>query len=280
MTICIGVIVHDCLVFVADSASTHVERADDGVSVSRVYNSADKVFNLHRTLPICGMTCGIGNFGSDSVATIAKGIRHELMFGEHKLNPSNYTIEYVAQVIHDRFTSAYSRLNLPKDNGASFSFFVGGYNKVGNGNEVWKTQIVEGKYDEKPIQIAGTDNHGVIWDGQPEACIRLVQGHSTQSLSALTELGITNEQALKVIDHIQSRSQVQVCEPAMPTRDAIRLAKFLAETTVGFVEFLPGANTVGGDLDIAVVTKYEGFRWIARKHYYPNDLNQETNHDR
>lgn len=64
----------------------------------------------------------------------------------------------------------------------------------------------------------------------------------------------------------------------MPMQDAIDLARFLAETTVSFVRFTPGANTVGGDLDIGSVTKFEGFRWIKRKHYYPSSLNMEPSH--
>jgi hypothetical protein len=29
-----------------------------------------------------------------------------------------------------------------------------------------------------------------------------------------------------------------------------------------------------------VITKHEGFKWVARKHYYPAELNRETNHGR
>ena len=65
----------------------------------------------------------------------------------------------------------------------------------------------------------------------------------------------------------------------MPVQDAIDLAIFLVETTIGFTKFLPGANTVGGAVDVATVTRHEGFKWIRRKHYYPNNLNPlETDH--
>jgi hypothetical protein len=39
------------------------------------------------------------------------------------------------------------------------------------------------------------------------------------------------------------------------------------------VRFLPGADTVGGDTDIAVVTKHEGFKWVRRKHFFNATLN-------
>jgi hypothetical protein len=59
----------------------------------------------------------------------------------------------------------------------------------------------------------------------------------------------------------------------MPVQDAIDLADFLVETTKRFVRFLPGADTVGGDTDIAVVTKHEGFKWVQRKHFFNTNLN-------
>ncbi|MCY4150606.1 MAG: hypothetical protein OXF73_14905, partial [Gammaproteobacteria bacterium] len=56
-------------------------------------------------------------------------------------------------------------------------------------------------------------------------------------------------------------------------QDAINLADFLVDMTKRHAAFLPGADTVGGDTDIATVTKHEGFKWIRRKHYYSPQLN-------
>jgi len=65
----------------------------------------------------------------------------------------------------------------------------------------------------------------------------------------------------------------------MPVQDAIDLAQFLVTTTINFTKFLPGANTVGGAVDIATVTRHEGFKWIKRKLYYSAELNPlETDH--
>lgn len=63
--------------------------------------------------------------------------------------------------------------------------------------------------------------------------------------------------------------------PSMPVQDAINLADFLVNTAKGYSAFMPGGNTVGGETDIATVTKHEAFKWIKRKHYYPAYLNRE-----
>ncbi len=64
VTICVGVQVNDCLVFAADSAVTlSYGTAPNGTEIINVLRHGHKVFNLHRDLPICAMTCGLGNIG-------------------------------------------------------------------------------------------------------------------------------------------------------------------------------------------------------------------------
>jgi hypothetical protein len=62
---------------------------------------------------------------------------------------------------------------------------------------------------------------------------------------------------------------------AMPVQDAIDLARFLVETTIGFVRFslTMQPKAVGGSVEIAAITKHEGFQWVQRRHFYPASLN-------
>lgn len=277
MTICIGVKVNDGLVFVADSASSILQQGPNGArSISRVYNHGDKVFNLFRGLPICAMTCGLGNFANESISTIVKGFRLNL-HTEGKFDPKNYTIEQVARAAFERFRSKFEALPEPIRTGASFEFFIGGYSSNNGDSEVWKIQFSEGQTME-PTCIANCGECSIIWAGQPEACVRLVLGYSSKTHEVLKSTNLSDEQATNLVAAIRRASEAQFLEPAMPVRDAIDLAEFLAQTSASFVKFLPGADTVGGDLDIATVTKFEGFRWIRRKHFYPRELNLETDH--
>jgi hypothetical protein len=51
----------------------------------------------------------------------------------------------------------------------------------------------------------------------------------------------------------------------------------MAETLVSLTSFKRkmsrDAETVGGDVDVAVISKGDGFIWVKRKHYFPPDLN-------
>lgn len=278
MTICIAVKVHDCLVFAADSASSMVTTDGNGnQAVMRVYNHGHKVFNLIRNKPICAMTCGLGNFNRMSVSTISKEIRKEIMTGEAGINVDRFTIKEVADYCHRRFSMLFDELPEPVRRTSSFSFFVGGYSTEGTGSELWKFRFGPDEKTNAEL-LAGEEACTIEWDGQPDACSRLVLGISPATMGVLVASGISEQDARILTQRLASASQAQILEPSMPVQDAIDLARFLAETTVSFVRFMPGANTVGGDLDIGTVTKFEGFRWITRKHYYPSSLNMEPSH--
>ena len=62
----------------------------------------------------------------------------------------------------------------------------------------------------------------------------------------------------------------------MPIQDAIDLARFLAETAAKFTLFSLRAATVGGPIEVAAITKHEGFKWINRKHFFDQHFNVRT----
>jgi hypothetical protein len=59
----------------------------------------------------------------------------------------------------------------------------------------------------------------------------------------------------------------------MPIKNAIELAIFMVETAINFVRFGPGHNWVGGPVEVAAITKHEGFKWVQRKLFYQRELN-------
>ena len=77
---------------------------------------------------------------------------------------------------------------------------------------------------------------------------------------------------------IPQQLYLPLVSPAMPIQDAIDLTEFLADMTKKVFRFRAVPEYVGGDIDVATITKYENFRWIKRKHYYPLALNQQVDH--
>lgn len=283
MTVCVSVAVNDCVVFAADSASTLVNaNPQTGESqVLNVYQHGDKLFNLYKGLPISAVTCGMGNIGSASIATLAKELRRR-MKGEDstwKLDPKSYRIGDVVEkaklLLYDEF---YSAVQPPTPVPHAFEFWVGGYSAdFDAGHEVWKISIINGAC--KVDQLSAGGSSGLFAGGQPGPINRLIAGFDHALIDHLIGAGLTASDAQALVNYLHAKLSAPLVWPTMPVRDAIDLAEFLVETTKRYFRFLPGADVVGGETDIAVVTKYEGFKWIRRKHFYPAALNPlETDH--
>nr|WP_314431447.1 hypothetical protein [uncultured Brevundimonas sp.] len=282
MTVCVGIVVNDCIVFAADSASSLVSSNGVESQIVNVYSHGDKVFNLVKGLPICAMTCGMGNLGTASIATLTKELRRRLSSpeqGEWYVNPEAFTIEEIAiKARRFLYEERYSALDPQPPAPHSFQFWIGGYGSdFDAGHETWIITIVNGVCEDPVPALTGP--YGWFAGGQPNAIVRLVLGHDPGLPNVLQSNGMAPGSADAVMGVISENCEVPIVQPTMPTKDAIDLADFLVETTKRFVRFLPGADTVGGCTDIAVVTKYEGFKWIKRKHFYPAALNPlETDH--
>lgn len=284
MTVCVCVAVHDCLVFAADSASTLVNTnmATGESQVLNVYQHGDKVFNIYKGLPISAMTCGMGNIGEYSIGTVAKELRRRLSNGDvdWRLDKNNYSLRQIAVAARRLFyEERYSSLQPPPPAPHSLEFWIGGYGSdLALGHEVWKVSIVNGVCPD-PEKVVGGGSTGWFASGQPGPINRLIIGFDPSLLTELVAAGMKDTEAQALVNHLRSKMQASLVWPTMPVIDAIDLAKFLVETTKKFYRFLPGADIVGGDTDVSVVTRYEGFKWIHRKHFYSPSLNPlETDH--
>lgn len=277
MTICVAVKVHDCLVFAADSAISLI----NGTEILNVYSHGNKVFNLAKGLPVCAMFCGMGNIGASSISSLAKELRRTLGAApdDGGLDPSNYTLEDIAhrakRLLYD---DTYLQLSEKPSSEHSLEFYIGGYSAGSNCAEVWKITLANGACSDPEQQFAGQDSAFVLWAGQPEALNRLLLGYSQAIPVALLNSGVPEDQLASTVQEIARHTATPLASDPMPIGDAIALADFLVSVTKQYVHFLNGADTVGGDTDIATVTKYEGFKWIKRKHHYPRELNRATDH--
>ena len=56
----------------------------------------------------------------------------------------------------------------------------------------------------------------------------------------------------------------------MPKEELVNLSESLINTTSLKVKVQDNLETVGGDVDVAIITKGDGFVWTKRKHYLKN----------
>lgn len=280
MTIAIALKVGDCVVFGADSASTIA--GPDGIL--NVYFNAEKIFNLRKGLPIGAVTWGVGGFESRSITTLAKDLRERFTdpTDEWFLKPKGYTMQQVAERTRQFFFEGLYKSQFPQpiaqkdDKGnpikiwPAMGFMVGGYSAGEREARVLIIEVDSASGHCNINELFGIGKFGLEAKGQPEAIYRLVAGWSPRIHQGLVESGIP---AADAEQFLTTRGAVQLVHPAMPLQDAIDLVRYLADTTAGFMQFIPGAPTVHPPIDVASVSYHELFRWVKRKHYYSPDLN-------
>ncbi len=167
MTVCVGIAVHDGIVFAADSATTLEGRdANGNQTVINVYRNGNKVFNLVRGLPLVSMTCGMGNMGKASIAALSKDLRLEMSTqgNANYVDPSNYTMQQVADSAQAFFVSKYNAIAPPPANPHSFEYWIAGYGSGSTDHELWKFQISNGQAAAAAQQLP-TGACGITWGG-------------------------------------------------------------------------------------------------------------------
>lgn len=281
MTIAVSLKVNDGLVLAADSASTIIGQDPAGqVTVINVYNSANKVFNLQKGLPVGAITWGAGAIGNSSISTLMKDLRQRFSnesSGEWQIERDSYTVEDIAQKVRrfmfdEKYVPAFRDWEGEKP---FLGFVVAGYSPGEPMAEEYAIHI-NGDECQGPTLLRPKDQSGVTWNGEPEAISRLILGYGTALPGVLHHrLGVPLEQIEPAIGVLQQEMVAHVVQPAMPFLDAIDLSEFLVDMTVKFSRFMPGAPTVGGPIEIAGISKHEGFKWVRRKHYFNQELNPE-----
>jgi hypothetical protein len=277
MSIVVSVRVNDGIVLAADSATSFFD--PNTGNVVKVYNSANKIFNLVKGCPIGVMTYGSGSIGSASISTLSKDFRSRLSSGDaagYLLQRTSYTIEEVAQKAKNFFFEEHFRKEYPQGVPHYFlGYRICGYSSDGTLPEGWEIKIIENRC-EGPERFYEESLFGPRWAGETEALDRLVLGVGSKCAEALTQMGLTQEVARQTMSQLINRLYAPLFLPAMPIQDAIDLAWFLADTAARFTQFSLRAATVGGPIEVATITKHEGFKWVTRKHYYSAELNRET----
>ncbi len=269
MTIAINAKIHEGVVLASDSATTLM---DPMGQVLNVYDHANKIFNLYKGLPIGVITYGLGNIGHDSIATLAKDFRDKL---SKNLDPNDYKLIDVANefgaYILEKYNSIFEKV--PNEKRPVLGFVIAGYSSDSDLPEEY--QLIY-PHASAPTPIRPPEVVGLTWNGEIEPLTRLILGHGS-NFQGIVEQTLNlfkgQNEAMQFMQLLKMNSQVSVISPGMPLQDVIYLAEYLVDTAIKFAKYRPGAQTVGGPIEIAVISKHEGFKWIKRKHYFSTELN-------
>jgi hypothetical protein len=299
MTIAVAVKVHDGVVLAADSAASIMDpQAGTHGLPAWVYNNANKVFRFMREIPVGGVVWGAGSIGNVSIPTLARDLTQRFRNGGDPLAvaPARYTMQEVAEktrqfFFEEKYLTAYPAPPTAPPAGApaptppqrpSLGLLIAGFSAGADLAEVYRIEINDGNCPA-PILAKAAAETGYLWYGQPDALNRLLLGYDARLRSVFEQLlqqgGVPAAQLVGAVDGLMAQVtqgfDIPLYTPPMPIQDAIDLAEFLVQTAIGFSRFRAGSPTVGGPIEIAAITKHDGFRWVRHKEYYDRRLNAD-----
>lgn len=177
-------------------------------------------------------------------------------------NDKRLSIKEFADQLSTFFTKQW-KSEMPSDyKGPDMTFVVAGFDKGEPYGHVYQFDI-----PSHPDLIAQHENgFGLTWGGQREIVDRLLQGFDEKLMGiAKTTLKLPDDQTDSLYKALKSNLQMPIPIQAMALQDCVDLAVFFINTTILGQNLTVGIRGVGGPIDVATITRRDGFISIQKK---------------
>ena len=92
---------------------------------------------------------------------------------------------------------------------------------------------------------------------------RKIKGYDRQFREILRRNNIDQLTINNIIQSCENELSLDIIHNSIPLLDAIDFTRYLIQTSIDFYKFSPKRMiTVGGNIDIAKITKHNGFEWV------------------
>lgn len=158
-----------------------------------------------------------------------------------------------------------------------------------------KSGGINGGSDCRIIPFAQDDMVATFMNGMNPEILNFLSSYLTEAFKRLPEIfsvdGMTEKQkseATKASDdvldgffsnlrgHLREAhiSPILNMVTVLPKDELAEMAESLVNLTAFKRRMTDSFETVGGPIDVAIISKGDGLVWVKRKHYFPNELNQ------
>lgn len=225
------------------------------VQTGHYFDTQEKTF-------LCPNGCGISTCGAASI---------------QGKNITGYIKNYIETRIQST-TSVYDTANNLRifiqgiDKYSEAHFIVAGYSVQANGNRVHEVYcVITGKANS--IQNISRGGCGVKWDGEVDTLNRIIKGFYfcsnpifVNGMTLNLQTGVTNVGDAFVLPVSQTVELPEnfIAWDIMTLQDAIDFVRYAINVTIDTMRFTNVNKTVGGAIDILVITPSKQ-RWITHK---------------
>jgi hypothetical protein len=233
------------------------------------YDNATKMLRVKGQDHVGTVTYGVGALGAPTEPRTAHSYIPEL---EHKLKDvGRLGVKDFADKLSDFFLEKWNTLHLPVIPGQDMVFLVGGYDEGAPYGRVFDILIPS---RPTPVEYyADAGQFGIVWGGQREHADRLIHGFDSRLPELVKNfLNLDDQKRDELCKHLKTLLQTPVPFAFLPLQDSVDLAIFLIRTTIVMQHWLLGLRGVGGAIDVAIITRTNGFKEIQKKEIKGEDL--------
>jgi hypothetical protein len=251
------------IVLAADSRVTltaGIQIDDQQMLLPATYDNATKLLRVNDQKFVGVVTHGLGVIGEREPRT-AHSFVPEFEAQLSKEEASRLSVEDFSSKLGDFFMCRWVG-SMPKDySGPDMTFLVGGYDEGAPYGKVFQINI-----PRKPKPTETTPAFGITWGGQRELTDRLIQGFDENLPWIIQQhLKLSDEQRDELRNHLKSNSSLRIPYQFLPLQDCVDLSISLIRVTITLQTWLVGVRGVGGKIDVATITRTDGFTPIQQK---------------
>lgn len=220
--------------------------------------------NARKLLQVNGRpNLGVVTFGAGAIGTAQPRTAHSFLPDfETELGDTKLTVGEFAQKLSDFFLDKWNSLMAGVVGMPDMTFYVAGFDENEPHGRVYEIQIPS---TPEPNEL-GAGNFGIVWGGQREIVDRIIQGFDERvAMIAQKHLGLTDAQRQSLRTQLGNELNLPIPYQFLPLQDCIDLATTLVHTTAQLQSWLLDVRGVGGPVDVATITRTEGFKEVQMK---------------
>lgn len=245
------------IVLAAESRVTLGVQQEGHPALQVFYDNATKLFGFGLPHSYVGVvTYGLAVIGQRT----AYGYLPEF---EASLAPTRITIREFAERLGAFYMAQWTAAGLPVEyHGPPMTFLVAGFDEGEPYGRVYQVNVPPGT---GPITMSEQANFTITFGGQTEIVDRILRGFDGRLIAEITsKLGMSDPQK-RSLEGMLPKFQLQLPLDILSLQDCIDLELLFFRTTMAAQNLTVSLRGVGGETDIAVITRREGFRFIQRK---------------
>lgn len=253
------------LALAVDSRVTLVSTTSTGQVLYSHFDNATKMLSFTKQPYVCAVA-----YGTAAIGNPPRTIHGFLPEFEERLSAKygddRGTVADIATDLGVFYTEHWQQSGManPGSNGLDpMQFIVAGYNEGEPYGRVYEVSVPT---RPTPVEQNAGTNFGISFGGQGELVCRLLKGYDPRALTVAKDaLGLDDTQVKNLEGQWAAQLPLGVPFQFLPLQDCVDLSAFLVNMTSAVQTWTVGVQGVGGLVDVATVTRTDGFRAIRQK---------------